>query len=157
SGSDSNTISPSNVTVGNSSYTKTYITNFFQNDAYAGTLIRAFDSYSSTDGGLNWTAPTTQTPQLPPASYTSTPGGDVPLLKSGSTTTYAKTVAEAVSSTSSTARNAWWELDGYGGCSSGKFNNADTGTSTYPASGAGSFVGYTQGPNYYGKTFMTWP
>ena len=156
SGLDSYTIPGSNVTVGNASYTKTFVTNFFQNDAYATTLIRAFDSYSSTDGGLTWKAPTTQMPQLPPAGYTSTPGGDVPLFKKGSTTTYAKTVGEAVNS-SGTARNALWELDGYGGCSNGTFNNTDTGSSTYPTSGAGSFVGYTQGPNYYGKTFFVWP
>ena len=45
------TISPSNTTVANSSYSLTYVNNFYQNAAYATTLIRAFDSYSSTDGG----------------------------------------------------------------------------------------------------------
>jgi Flp pilus assembly protein TadG len=158
SGYDNYTISPSNVTVGNSSYTLTYINSFYQNAAYASTLVRAFDSYTSTDGGTTWSAPSSgATPQLPATSYASTPGGDVPLYKKGSTTTYAKTVAEAVSASSSTTRNAWWELDGYSGCTNGGFNNADLGTSSYPSSGAGSFRGYTQGPGYYGETFFVWP
>src|SRR5271169_5478324 len=39
----------SNTTVANTSYSLTYINNFYQNAAYATTLIRAFDSYTSTD------------------------------------------------------------------------------------------------------------
>src|SRR5262249_41952645 len=89
---DSYSITPSNTTVGNSSYSLTYINGFYQNASYASTLVRAFDSYSSTDGGNTWSPPTTQTPQLPPSSYTTTPGGDVPLFVSGSSTTYAKSV-----------------------------------------------------------------
>ena len=80
---DNYTISPSNTTAANSSYTLTYMNNFYQNAAYATTLIRAFDSYTSTDGGNTWTAPTSGSPQLPPSSYASVPGGDVPLFKSG--------------------------------------------------------------------------
>ena len=158
SATDSYAIPPSNVTVGNSSYTLTYINNFYQNAAYASTLVRAFDSYASTDNGANWSAPSSgTTPQLPPSSYASTPNGDVPLWKNGSTTTYAKTVSDVVSSSGSTARNAWWELDGYSGCTNGAFNNADLGTSGYPSSGAGAYYGYTQGPGYYGETFFIWP
>ena len=152
---DSYAISPSNVTVGNSSYSLTYINNFFQNAAYATTLVRAFDSYSSSDNGVTWTPPSAGTlPQLPSTSFATTPGGDVPLWKAGSTSTYAQTVRDVVNSTS---RNAWWELDGYSGCTNGSFNNADLGTSGYPASGAGAFFGYTQGPGYYGETFFIWP
>ena len=155
SGTDSYAIPPSNVTVGNSSYALTYINNFYQNAAYASTLVRAFDSFTSTDNGATWTAPASGvTPQLPPTTYASTPGGDVPLWKNGSTTTYAQTVRDVVGSTT---RNAWWELDGYSGCTNGSFNNADPGSSTYPTSGAGAFCGYTQGPGYYGETFFTWP
>ncbi len=150
SGSDSYTISPSNSTYPTSSYTLTYVNNFYQNAAYASPLIRAFDSYSSTDGGITWTAPTTQRPQLPASSYTTTPGGDLPLYK-GNTSTYAQHAQDV---TGSSTRNMWWELDGYSGDTNGTFNNADLGTSSYSS---GSFYGYTQGPGYYGKTFFTWP
>ena len=51
SGDDSYTISPSNTTASNTSYSLTYVNNFYQNAAYATPLIRAFDSYSSSDGG----------------------------------------------------------------------------------------------------------
>ncbi len=148
---DNYTISPSNTTAANSSYSLTYVNNFYQNAAYANTLVRAFDSYTSTDGGVTWTAPTSGSPQLPPTTYASKPGGDVPLYKNGSTTTYATNVNDVVNGTT---RNKWWELDGYSGCTNGSFNNADLGTSTYAS---GSFNAYTQGPAYYGKTFFTWP
>jgi Flp pilus assembly protein TadG len=152
SGVDNYTISPSNTTVSNSSYSLTYVNNFYQNTAYASTLIRAFDSYTSTDGGNTWTPPTGgATPQLPPTSYASVPGGDLPLYKGGSTTTYATNVKDVVGSTT---RNKWWELDGYSGDTSGSFNNADLGTPTYASN---SFNGYTQGPGYYGETFFIWP
>jgi Flp pilus assembly protein TadG len=156
SATDSYAIPPSNVTVGNSSYSLTYINSFYQNAAYAPTLVRAFDSYSSGDSGNTWQAPSAggTSPQLPSSSYASAPGGDAPLYKNGSTTTYAQTVKDI---TGSTTRNQWWELDGYGGCTNGTFNNADTGSSTYPSSGAGTFYGYTQGPGYYGETFFIWP
>ncbi len=151
SGTSNYTISPSNTTVPNSSYSLTYVNNFFQNAAYAPTLIRAFDSYTSSDGGNTWSAPTTgATPVLPPNSYATTPGGDVPLYKKG-TTTYAQSVNDVVNGT---ARNQWWELDGYSGCTNGSFNNTDLGTSNYAS---GSFNAYTQGPGYYGKTFFNWP
>ncbi len=151
SSDDSYTISPSNTTVGNSSYTLTYVNNFYQSAAYASTLIRAFDSYTSTDGGNTWTAPGSGSPLLPPSTYASTPGGDVPLFKKGSSSNYATDVNDVVNGT---ARNKWWELDGYAGCTNGSFNNADLGTSTYAS---GSFNAYTQGPGYYGKTFFIWP
>ena len=58
SSDDSYTISPSNTTAANSSYTPLYINSFYQNDDYATPLVRAFDSYTSSDGGNTWTAPT---------------------------------------------------------------------------------------------------
>src|ERR1017187_6737567 len=84
SSDDNYTISPSNTTAANSSYALTYVNTFCQNAAYASTLIRAFDSYTSTNGGSTWTAPSSGSPVLPPTSYASVPGGDVPLFKSGS-------------------------------------------------------------------------
>ena len=59
---DSYTISPSNTTATNASYTRTYVNNFYQNDAYADPLIRAFDSYTSSDGGATWSPPASGTP-----------------------------------------------------------------------------------------------
>src|SRR5262249_34838604 len=89
--------------------------------------------------------------QLPPTSYASTLGGDLPLFKNGSTTTYATNVKDVVGSTT---RNKWWELDGYSGDTNGTFNNTDLGTATYAA---GSFNRYTPGPGYYGETFFIGP
>ena len=61
------------------------------------TLVRAFDSYTSTDGGNTWTRPPpAQRRSCRPASYATTPGGDVPLFKSGSTTTYAQTLNQVL-------------------------------------------------------------
>ncbi len=151
SATSSYSVPPTNTTLASTSYTLTYINNFYQNAAYASTLVRAFDSYTSTDGGNTWIAPTSGSPQLPPSSYATVPGGDVPLWKNGGTTTYAQHVQDVVGSSS---RNKWWELDGYSGDTSGSFNNTDLGTSSYTS---GSFNAYTQGPGYYGKTFFSWP
>jgi Flp pilus assembly protein TadG len=148
---DSYTISPSNTTVGNTSYTLAYINNFYQNAAYATPLIRAFDSYTSSDGGSTWTAPTSGSPVLPPASYTSVPGGDVPLFIKGSTTSYATDVSDVLGSSS---RSPAWELDGYSNYSKGSLTNSAVGQTSYQNA---PFYGYTQGPNYYGKTFFLWP
>ncbi len=132
--------------------------NFYQNAAYAATLIRAFDSYTSTDGGNTWTPPTTGTPQLPPNSYASAPGGDVPLFKNGSTTTYATDVKDVFDSG---ATNIMWELDGYSAFSAGQPDTSGTGSVpqvwTQADYTATPFNGYTQGPGYYGKTFFLWP
>ena len=151
SGSDSYTIPPSNTTTPNASYNKIYLNNFYQNAAYASTLVRAFDSYTSTDGGNTWSPPSSGSPVLPPTSYASIPGGDVPLFLLGSTMTYAKTVKDVVGSTS---RNASWELDGYSNYTNGSLSNAAVGQSNYTSA---PFCGYTQGPGYYGKTFFVWP
>jgi Putative Flp pilus-assembly TadE/G-like len=160
SASDNYTISPSNSTAANSSYSLTYANNFYQNAAFASPLVRAFDSYTSTDGGSTWTAPTSGTPTLPPNSYATTPGGDVPLFKSGSTTTYATTVSDVLGSSSS---NILWELDGYGAYVNGVRDTSGTGSVpkvwTQPdySNAVCQFDGYTQGPAYYGKTFFLWP
>ena len=156
SGTDNYTILPSNHTVGNSSYALTYINSFYQNAAYATKLIRAFDSYTSTDGGVTWVAPSGGSPVLPPNSYATTPGGDVPLFVKGSATNYATTVNDVVAGTN--CENALWELDGYSNYTNGSISNWSTGTNaSYPSTGAGSFAGYTKGPGYYGKTFFIWP
>ncbi len=165
---DSYTISPSNTTAPNSSYALTYVNNFYQNAAYATPLIRAFDSYTSSDGGSTWSAPTAgATPQLPPSTYTSTPGGDVPLFKRASTTTYAQKVSDV---TGSNAQNPLWELDGYSAYAGGQPDTSGTGNVPQVwtqvdysppvnpiTNGSLPFNGYTQGPGYYGKTFFIWP
>ena len=159
--SDENyTISPSNTTAASSSYALTYVNNFFQNAAYASTLIRAFDSYTSSDGGKTWSANSSGSPLLPPNSYSSVPGGDMPLFKSGSTTTYATTIKDVFNSGGT---NILWELDGYSAYSAGKPDTSGTGSvpkvwtqADYSASSS-QFKGYTQGPGYYGKTFFLWP
>jgi hypothetical protein len=162
SGVDNYTILPTNTTVGNSSYTLTYINSFYQNAAYASTLIRAFDSYTSTNGGVTWVAPTGgASPVLPPASYATTPGGDVPLFVKGSATTYAQNVNQVLNQTGNT-RNPTWELDGYSNYANGSISNwSSTGQASYPTAGVpmpnGSFAGWTKGPGYYGKTFFIWP
>jgi|GEM_PF-1298606 Flp pilus assembly protein TadG len=149
---DNYAISPSNTTIPNISYSLTYVNNFYQNDPYTSTLVRAFDSYTSSDGGNTWSAPASgATPVLPSNNFSSVPGGDAPLFKYGSNGNYAHSINEIVNGV---GRNKWWELDGYSGCTNGSFNNADLGASNYAS---GSFNAYTQGPGYYGKTFFIWP
>jgi Flp pilus assembly protein TadG len=154
---DNYCISPSNSTAPNSSYSLTYVNNFYQNAAYATTLVRAFDSYTSTDGGNTWT-PGSGSPTLPPSSYTSVPGGDVPLFTNGSTTTYATDVNDVLGSSSV---NYLWELDGYSAYAAGKPDTSGSGgvpaVWTVADYSGSPFYGYTQGPNYYGKTFFLWP
>lgn len=148
---DSYAISPSNTTAPTSSYALTYVNNFYQNAAYASPLVRAFDSYTSLDGGAAWSPPTTGTPVLPPASYANVPGGDVPLFVKSSTTSYAATVAGVLGGAT---RNPAWELDGYSNYTNGSLSNAAAGKADYTGA---PFHGYTQGPGYYGLTFFTWP
>ena len=64
------------------------------------------------------------TPVLPPASYATVPGGDVPLFKSGSTTNYATDVKDVFNSTST---NILWELDGYSAYVGGSLDTSGTG------------------------------
>jgi Flp pilus assembly protein TadG len=158
---DNYTISASNTTAPNTSYTRTYVNNFYQQAAYATPLVRAFDSYTSNDGGTTWSAPSTgASPVLPPSTYASTPGGDVPLFKNGSSSVYAQTVQDVVNGSGT---NALWELDGYSAYSAGKLDTSGTGgnptvwTQADYSNAACQFNGYTQGPGYYGKTFFLWP
>ena len=157
---ESYTISPSNTTAPNSSYSRTYINNFYQNAAYASTLVRAFDSYTSSDGGNTWSAPSSGAPLLPPTSYASVPGGDVPLFKSGSTTTMPPTSRTCFNSTST---NILWELDGYSAYAGSSLDTSGPGgvpqvwTQVDYSAPHCQFNGYTQGPGYYGKTFFIWP
>ncbi len=166
SGSNNYTISPSNTTAATSSYALTYVNNFYQSAAYAGTLIRAFDSYTSTDGGNTWAAGS-GSPVLPPSTYSSMPGGDVPLFAQGSTSTYATNVSDVIGSTT---MNALWELDGYSAYAAGQPDTSGNGNvpqvwtqvdysapATPLANGSLPFNGYTQGPGYYGMTFFAWP
>jgi Flp pilus assembly protein TadG len=82
------------------------------------------------------------------ASYANTPGGNNYLKTSNNTgTSYATDVFDVVGSTT---RNAAWELDGYAGFPTGNM----TGKTDYSTA---AFAGYTQGPNYWGKTFFLWP
>ena len=92
-------------------------------------LIRAFDSYTSSDEGATWSPPSSgASPVLPPTSYASVPGGDVPLFKNGSTSNYATNVSDVVGGSS---RNASWELDGYSNYTNGSLSNAAVGQSNY--------------------------
>ena len=130
---ESYTISPSNTTAANSSYSLTYVNNFYQNAAYASTLIRAFDSYSSTDGGVTWTAPTSAKAAV---AYrhriaTTSRAATYRCSSSGSTSTYATDVKDVVGSTT---RNKWWELDGYSSYTNGTFRERDVGTERLYAS-----------------------
>jgi Flp pilus assembly protein TadG len=159
SGTDNYTISPTNTTAPNASYTLTYVNNFYSNAAYATPLIRAFDSYTSTDGGDTW-VPGAGQPQLPPNSYATVPGGDVPLFRLNSTTNYTQSVNQLVGGTTT---NIFWELDGYSAYNAGSLDTLGTGGSPriwnladYSTPGT-QFNGYTQGPGYYGKTFFIWP
>lgn len=161
SGYDNYTISASNTTVGNTSYTRTYVNNFYQNNAFATPLVRAFDSYTSNDGGVTWTAPSGgASPVLPPTSSATTPGGDVPLFKNGSSSTYAQTVKDV---TGSATASPLWELDGYSAYNNGSLDNTGPGNNPTVwaqedySNAACQFSGYTQGPGYYGKTFFLWP
>jgi Flp pilus assembly protein TadG len=169
--SASYTITPTNTTATNSYYSKTYINSFYQQDAYAVPIVRAFDSYSSADGGYTWSPPTTQMPQLPgvispPGStYTVTPGGDCPLFKQNSNSVYAQNVKDVVGGNTFTLA---WELDGYSNYTTGSLNGTTldgkpapvykgAANDTASVSGGTQFNGYTQGPGYWGKTFFVWP
>ena len=162
----------------NSSYSLTYINSFYQNAAYASTLVRAFDSYTSTNSGSSWSAPASgATPQLPSGTtYASTPGGDVPLYNSTGTA-YAQTLNQVLGNASSSTGggnaqgyNILWELDGYSAYAGGKPDTSASGgtpqvwgqadyraNANSPANNSLPFNGYTQGPGYYGKTFFMWP
>ena len=81
-----------------------------------------------------------------PASYATTPGGDVPAKSnSGTSASYAQTVAQVlnISSPGNSTYNSTFETKGYKGLGM--------------TSGTLGFQGWTQGPGYWGKTFYYWP
>ncbi len=87
------------------------------------------------------------------ASYATTPGGDVPLkVSKNNGPGYAHTVSEFLGGT--TTRDWQFELDGYSAYAAGVVN---TTTNTQADYTNVPFNGYTQGPSYWGKSFMTWP
>jgi Flp pilus assembly protein TadG len=96
------------------------------------------------------TAYGTSTPDFTSASttYATTPGGTNYLKTSNNTgASYATDVFDVINTTT---RNPAWELDGYAGFPTGNMNGKTDYTSA-------AFAGYTQGPNYWGKTFFLWP
>jgi hypothetical protein len=87
-------------------------------------------------------------------SYASAPAGDQWLQKNKNTTNagYATDVGDIVGS--STTWDLLWELDGYAADVNGQPNPALKNQTDYSAA---PFKGYTQGPGYFGKSFMIWP
>ena len=88
------------------------------------------------------------TPAFSAASltYAATPAGDVPCKSnSGSSASYAQTVAQVlnIASPTNSTYNSTFETQGYAGL--------------HMTSGTKGFQGYTQGPGYWGKTFYYWP
>ena len=77
-----------------------------------------------------------------PATYATTPGGDVPAESNkGTSASYAQTVAQVlnISNPTNSTYDATFETQGYEG-----YNMT---------SGTAGFQGWTQGPGYWGKTF----
>jgi Putative Flp pilus-assembly TadE/G-like len=94
-----------------------------------------------------------------PSSYATAPGGDVPLKSAKNTSaSWAQKVNDVVGTVKSDQID--FELDGYSaynasGTLATKVNYTPPSDSSFPT--VNGFYGYTQGPKYYGKTFMTWP
>jgi Flp pilus assembly protein TadG len=81
-----------------------------------------------------------------PSSYATTPGGDVPpKTNKGAGAAYAQTVAQVlnINNPTTSTYDSTFETKGYKG-----YNMT---------SGSANFQGYTQGPEYWGKTFYLWP
>ena len=81
------------------------------------------------------------------SSLATTPSGDLPCKSnSGTSTSYAQTVAQVlnISNPTNSTRNSTFETNGYKGISG-------------MTSGTLGFQGWTQGPGYWGKTFYYWP
>src|SRR5262249_30750141 len=101
---------------------------------------------------------TTKAFSAAPNSYAGTPGGDAWLYanKNSSAAGYAKTISEITGTTASpsTTWDLLWELDGYAAYANGVANTALNNQTDYSNA---PYKGYTQGPQYWGKTFMNWP
>lgn len=95
------------------------------------------DFYTSSSGTAAWTSAG--------ASLASNPGGQIPLKSNLNTGSYAQTLASVLnlSSVSNSTRNSTFESQGYAA------------NGMIPATPG--FQLYTQGPNYWGKTFFIWP
>lgn len=118
----------------------------------SGEVLGLANTVVETDGGLPLVNDFFKnaygaTPELAfspaPDSFATTPGGDIPLRRSNNNPSqpYAVNLTEVLGSSS---RNNTWENEGY----SAAFLNGGV---TKP------FLGYTQGPRYWGKTFFIWP
>ncbi len=82
-----------------------------------------------------------------PASYATTPGGDIPCKSnSGTSTSYAQTLGQVlnISNPGNSTYNATFESQGYASMSG-------------MTSGTLGFQGWMQGPGYWGKRFFYWP
>ena len=94
-----------------------------------------------------------------PSSYMTAPAGDLPLKSAENTSaSWAQTVNDVVGLLKSDQID--FELDGYSAYNAS--GTLATKTDYAPPSGSGfptwnGFYGYTQGPKYWGKTFMNWP
>ena len=157
---DNYTISPSNTTAGNSSYNLTYINGFYQNAAYASTLIRAFDSFTSTDGGNTWTAPTSGAIAAVAslllrlragrrrASFQVGEHHDLRHDRQGR--------AGQQHHEHPLGAGRLLGLSAAAGHLGDRRHPQSLDQADYSATGT-RFNGYTQGPGYYGKTFFIWP
>lgn len=88
------------------------------------------------------------------SAYAGTPGGDAPLKSNwNSGAAYAASLKDHLNG--KTTRDWRFELDGYAAYSNGSGGNPSTiNADDYTNV---PFNGYVQGPNYWGKTFFTWP
>jgi Flp pilus assembly protein TadG len=131
-------IGDSNIETTTSDANASVISGFYGDSTAFGTSVPAFSSASS--------------------SYATTPGGDAPLkVSKGSGAGYAHHVSEFLANNSTTITRDWrWELDGYAAYSAGGVNSNMTGSTATDYTNA-AFNGYTMGPGYWGKSFMTWP
>lgn len=105
------------------------------------------DYYAHNRGATTTASAFTSMPYDNTYYYAQTDPGDKFLTTNdNSTSTFAKTVADI---TGGTSRDWKWELDGYSQYASGFGSQTDYATIGYN--------GYTQGPGYWGKTFLIWP
>ncbi len=96
------------------------------------------DFYANSSGSVAFTAA--------PASYATTPAGDVPPKSNkGTSASWAQTVAQVlnINNPTNSTYDATFETKGYAG-----YNMT---------SGTNGFQGWKQGPGYWGKTFYYWP
>src|SRR5262249_37853021 len=100
------------------------------NDFYSDNAGTVGFASAGSDGGYN---------------YAATNPGDKSLFFNGSATNFAQEVEDIVGGTGVSAN---WE---------GASQGLGTGNGGYQWKNNGTWYGYTQGPNYWGKTFFVWP